>query len=120
MQTNDYVASIMWTNRELLKHEMSLDDEDIIDLPIMYFGTPAIPLWPSPINGLTIGNHYILSCPHGPKISGIDVIEQCYRAAFEGTGVVTHFIDIFEGYSQLGGDIHCGTNTVRHHAKLKK
>ncbi len=121
MKQNDAAAEIMAANREVLKREMSLDEAAIIDLPLVFFKgsggpLPAGPLWPSPINGLWVGKHYILSAPHGPKIDGTDVIEQCYRDAFEGTGVVLHFIDVFDGYSRYGGDIHCGTNAIRHRA----
>ncbi|MCP4613706.1 MAG: hypothetical protein GY845_33875 [Planctomycetes bacterium] len=65
MQINDSAAKVMLANREILKQEMSLDEEDIIDLPVVFMRTKGIPVWPNPINGLMMSNHYILSCPHG-------------------------------------------------------
>jgi protein-arginine deiminase len=114
MTINDSAEKIMIANRRKLKREMNLADDDIIDLPIMFWKKKGEPLWPNPVNGLVISNHYFISMPHGPIIDGKDVIEEAYREAFGGTGLVLHFTDAWNALSKRGGDIHCGTNTVRY------
>jgi protein-arginine deiminase len=110
---NDSAEKVMIANRRNLRREMNLTEDDIIDLPVMFWKKKGEPLWPNPVNGLVIGSHYIISMPRGPMIDGRDAIEEAYRRAFNGTGLVLHFIDAWNALSKRGGDIHCGTNTVR-------
>ena len=114
MAINDAAAKVMIVNRQKLKYEMNLDEEDIIDLPIIFMKQKGEPVWPNPVNGIVINNHYLISKPHGPIIDGKDAIQEAYRKAFTGTGTILHFVDAWDAFSKKGGDIHCGTNTVRY------
>ena len=117
MKTNDAAAETMTANRQKLMHEMNLDEDDVIDLPIIFMREKGEPVWPNPVNGIVINNHYIVSKPHGPIVGGEDAIEEAYREAFAGTDTILHFVDAWDALSKKGGDIHCGTNTVRYRLK---
>jgi protein-arginine deiminase len=117
MAINDSAGKIMMENRQQLKRDMDLDENDLIDLPVIFFKAKGRPLWPNPVNGLVVGSHFIASKPFGPMVNGSDAIEEACRDAFAGTGAILHFIDVYDAYSRRGGEIHCGTNTIRHRTR---
>ena len=103
MAVNDAAANVMIANRQKLKYEMNLDEEDIIDLPIIFMKEMGEPVWPNPVNGIVINNHYLVSKPHGPIIDGKDAIEEAYQEAFAGTGITLHYIDAWDAFTKRGG-----------------
>ena len=50
--------------------------------------------------------------PHGPKIANVDLFEQYFRSIIPSRTKV-YFINNWDSYYLLEGDINCGTNTKR-------
>ncbi|CAH1782438.1 unnamed protein product [Owenia fusiformis] len=103
-------------NRDTLKRELGLTEEDVIDVPALFHtvdGTGADAIFPGMVNMLVLGNHLGIPKPFGPKIQGICQFESYMRDQLEPLGVHCHFINDWESYHVLLGEIHCGTNTRR-------
>ena len=49
--------------------------------------------------------------PFGPRIGGVDVFETAVQNALGSGNVI--FIDDWELYHALLGEVHCGTNVIR-------
>ena len=110
--SNDAAAAVMLENEEILREELGLEDEDIIRVPVV-FKKNGWSLWPNIVNGLVLDKHFICPRPFGPEVEGQDAIEAALRASLQEIGVTTHFVDVFDAYSSMAGECHCGTNAVR-------
>ncbi|XP_068561522.1 protein-arginine deiminase type-2 isoform X2 [Cebidichthys violaceus] len=117
---NNYVQSCIDWNRDVLKRELGLDDEDIIDLPILFklvvedkTEYKAVAYYPDMVNMIVLGKNLGIPKPFGPKVNGHCALEaeMCYL--MEGLGLSCTFIDDFASYHQLLGEVHCGSNVRR-------
>ncbi|KAK6206826.1 hypothetical protein QIS74_13314 [Colletotrichum tabaci] len=68
---------------------------------------------PAAINGIVIGGHYLSPKPWGPVVDGVDLLEGAVRAAYGAAGMAVSFVDDFLSHHVGGGEIHCGSNTLR-------
>ncbi|NXP61121.1 PADI1 deiminase, partial [Chloropsis cyanopogon] len=102
-------------NRELLKQELGLSEQDIVDIPQLFILTDsrADALFPDMVNMLVLGRHLGIPKPFGPVVGGRCCLEQRVRELLEPLGLSCTFIDDFFSYHVLSGDVHCGTNVRR-------
>ncbi|NWY59599.1 PADI1 deiminase, partial [Chionis minor] len=102
-------------NRNLLKQELGLSEQDIIDIPQLFIlkGSRADALFPDMVNMLVLGRHLGIPKPFGPLVGGRCCLEERVRALLEPLGLTCTFIDDFFSYHVLSGDVHCGTNVRR-------
>uniref|UniRef100_A0A4W4EYT7 Protein-arginine deiminase n=1 Tax=Electrophorus electricus TaxID=8005 RepID=A0A4W4EYT7_ELEEL len=105
-------------NRDILKKELGLDDEDIIDLPILFKVFPkknkrAAAYYPDMVNMLVLGKNLGIPKPFGPQVQGTCVLEAEMRSLLEPLGLNCTFIDDFASYHKLQGEVHCGSNVHR-------
>jgi protein-arginine deiminase len=68
---------------------------------------------PAAINGIVVGKHYLSPKPWGPVVNGADVIEESVKVAYRRAGMSVTFIDDYMSHHVGGGEIHCGSNTLR-------
>ena len=102
----------MAKNEKILREELGLTDADIIHVPLV-FKRNGWSLWPNTVNGLVLDKHFICPKPFGPVIDGADAIETELATSLREVGITTHFVDVFDAYSSMAGECHCGTNAVR-------
>lgn len=69
--------------------------------------------FPASINGVVLGNHFICARAFGPVIDGKDIFQDAVEKAFRKSNMTVHFIDDFWSHHINGGDVHCGSNTLR-------
>ncbi|NWV00859.1 PADI1 deiminase, partial [Upupa epops] len=112
---NRHVQRCIDWNRDLLKQELGLSEQDIIDIPQLFIlrGSRADALFPDMVNMLVLGRHLGIPKPFGPKVGGQCCLEERVRALLEPLGLSCTFIDDYFSYHVLCGDVHCGTNVRR-------
>ncbi|XP_035857950.1 protein-arginine deiminase type-2 isoform X2 [Sander lucioperca] len=119
---NNYVQSCIDWNRDVLKRELGLDDEDIIDLPILFMLVTegeeesvlrAVAYYPDMVNMIVLGKNLGIPKPFGPKVNGRCALEAEMCSLMEGLGLSCTFIDDFATYHKLLGEVHCGSNVRR-------
>ena len=69
--------------------------------------------FPASINGVVLGNHFICARAFGPVIDGKDIFQEAVGEAFRKSNMTVHFIDEFWSHHINGGDVHCGSSTLR-------
>jgi len=114
-QNQQYQKHINW-NREILKHELDLGEEDIIDIPALFQDdgdNRAETFFPNMVNMIVLDQHLAIPKPFGPHIYAQCQFEAYVKAVLESLGLICHFIDDWDPYFRGGGEIHCGTNTSR-------
>ncbi|XP_044527229.1 protein-arginine deiminase type-3 [Gracilinanus agilis] len=120
-QHNQYAESCIDWNREILKQELGLTEEDIIDIPQLFRlkmvvsknELKAEALFPDMVNMLVLGKHLGIPKPFGPIINGQCCLEEKVRALLEPLGLKCTFIDDYFTYHIRSGEVHCGTNVRR-------
>uniref|UniRef100_A0AAV2M7D4 Protein-arginine deiminase n=1 Tax=Knipowitschia caucasica TaxID=637954 RepID=A0AAV2M7D4_KNICA len=116
---NNYVQSCIDWNRDVLKKELGLEDEDIIDLPILFKLVDdndqyrALAYYPDMVNMIVLGKHLGIPKPFGPKVNGTCALEQEMVSLMGGLGLSCTFIDDFASYHKQHGEVHCGSNVRR-------
>jgi hypothetical protein len=109
------------TVRSKFVTEMGLDLSDIAEVPILYVAEDtgggvlgrSDALTAGMVNMLVLGNACIAPKPFGPQAAGVDLFERSYSATLAACGLTVTFVDDWETYHLLQGEVHCGTNTLR-------
>ncbi|AWP02412.1 Peptidylarginine deiminase [Scophthalmus maximus] len=118
---NNYVQSCIDWNRDVLKRELGLDEEDIIDLPILFKLVKgekseelrAVAYYPDLVNMIVLGKNLGIPKPFGPKVNGRCALEAEMCSLMEGLDLRCTFIDNYASYHKLLGEVHCGSNVRR-------
>ncbi|KAL8198209.1 UNVERIFIED_CONTAM: hypothetical protein K2H54_001516 [Gekko kuhli] len=117
MNSNEYFQKCIDWNRDILKEELGLTEEDIIDIPQLF--TPEEPsgqaaaYFPNMVNMLVLERHLGIPKPFGPVVNRQCCLEKEVRQLLEPLGLSCTFIDDYKAYHQKHGEIHCGTNVCR-------
>ena len=104
--------------RDKLGQEISLDPDDVIEVPIIFMPNEVQPaladaLTTGMVNMLVINRHCIVPKPYGPVVGGLDLFEQDLRTKLTPMGLSLKFIDDWFEYHVNLGEVHCATNTLR-------
>jgi len=99
-----------------IKEATGITDEEIIRIPFLHMSTmgASIAYQPGTVNGLYVAdNHFVAPDPHGPVVDGKDIFREQMTHALEPLSVTVDFIDDWDEYHAVEGEIHCGTNSLR-------
>lgn len=82
--------------------------------PIVYGPGTLIAAHPAAINGVVLTARRIVA-PRtwGPRIQGQDILQTAVEAAYAKAGMQVSFIDDWSSHHEFGGEVHCGSNTLR-------
>lgn len=118
-QANAEFQSIMDDNKAILSRELGLDDEDMVDIPVAFYPyrddqgrlERTLAYFPDMVNHLVHKDLSIVPKPYGPLVDGKCAFEKAFEDALQGRRV--KFIDDWDSYHELSGEVHCGTNALR-------
>ena len=96
--------------QSLLCKELGITEADFVLLPALFKAGAS--LIPNPVNCLVCNGHLIVPHPNGAMIDGEDCFIQTMRSLL--APLPLHFVDIWDSYHVLLGEVHCGTNALRH------
>ncbi|KAF5856143.1 hypothetical protein ETB97_007826 [Aspergillus alliaceus] len=118
--------------QRVLQEETGVPDSDIYRLPSVFetgvcWGLDegvlperncsdehAAALYPGVINGLVLSDsQYLSPNPWGPVISGVDIMVEASNAVYGRIGYQVTYIDNWYSHHRDGGEVHCGTNSIR-------
>ena len=109
-----FQSNIDW-NRNKLKLELGLTEDDIVDVPVIYSeklgGADA--LTGNLTNMVLLGRHLIVPKPFGPIINGACAFESAISDILAPLDITVHAVDTWYSYHLLAGGAHCGTNVLR-------
>lgn len=100
----------------ILKKEVGLTDDEILHIPFLHMPADgySIAYQPGTVNGVYLSDTVFgAPKPHGPVIDGKDIFEAQLEEEFAKVGVTVAFIEDWDLYHALSGEVHCGTNTTR-------
>lgn len=108
-------------NVALLKAELGLGDDEIIEIPTIFEDIQGYKIAYSPgtVNLLAFGDYVVHADPFGPNIGGVDIFRKdlqdrlgtgVNKLGKAGKGLDVNFADDWYLYHILDGEVHCGTN----------
>jgi len=66
------------------------------------------------VNGAVLADtHFAAPRPHGPVINGVDIFESQLQKALSALGITVDWVEDWDLYHTLDGEVHCGSNTLR-------
>ncbi|NXL39266.1 PADI2 deiminase, partial [Glaucidium brasilianum] len=116
MQQNQYVQRCIDWNRDVLKKELGLTEEDIIDLPALFKldkQGKAVPYFPNMVTMIILARDLGIPKPFGPVLEGECCLEWRTRSLLEPLGLRCHFLEEVASYHGRFGEVRCGTNVQR-------
>ncbi|NXA60051.1 PADI2 deiminase, partial [Mohoua ochrocephala] len=115
-QQNQYVQRCIDWNRDILKKELGLLEEDIIDLPALFKldkQGKAVPYFPNTVTMIVLAKDLGIPKPFGPVAGGECCLERRIRALLEPLGLCCRFLEDVASYHGSLGEVRCGTKVQR-------
>ncbi|NXM91059.1 PADI2 deiminase, partial [Oenanthe oenanthe] len=115
-QQNQYVQRCIDWNRDILKRELGLLEEDIIDLPALFKldkQGKAVPYFPNTVTMMVLARDLGIPKPFGPVSGGECCLERRLRALLEPLGLRCRFLEDVASYHGSLGEVRCGTCVQR-------
>jgi protein-arginine deiminase len=127
LKDNAYAARKIKENLALLKRETGVTDAEIVKIPAMFErfgfpgqgepsdGAPKLGAYhPGAINGVVLApDKYLAPKQWGPVVAGKDILAEAVTKAYAKVGMRVRYLDDWRTHHVGGGEVHCGTNTIR-------
>ncbi|KAF4965507.1 hypothetical protein FSARC_6687 [Fusarium sarcochroum] len=125
MELNEQCAQRIDANIKILKEEVGITDDYIIRIPALFEGSnfPGADkgklqvgaFFPGVVNNLVLTGYHTCVAPNpwGPVVKGNDIIAEVIEAKYAKIGIKIKFIDDWNTHHNFGGEVHCGSNSVR-------
>uniref|UniRef100_A0A673T6Y0 Protein-arginine deiminase n=1 Tax=Suricata suricatta TaxID=37032 RepID=A0A673T6Y0_SURSU len=116
VQENQYFQRCLDWNRDILKKELGLTEQDIIDLPALFKmdeKRQARAYFPNMVNMIVLDKDLGIPKPFGPQVDEVCCLETHVRSLLEPLGLCCTFVDDISAYHKFLGEVHCGTNVRR-------
>jgi protein-arginine deiminase len=113
--SNEAVAEVN-AQVAILKAQTGVTDAEIVKIPYLHWKTSgySVAYQPGTANYSYVGPNTIAAPePHGPIINGVDVMKQQMQNAFAPYGISIKWVEDWNLYHRLLGEVHCGSNTDR-------
>ncbi|MGA9520049.1 MAG: protein-arginine deiminase family protein [Myxococcaceae bacterium] len=101
---------------EILRRETGITDAEIVRVPFLHQPVDGTSLayQPGTVNLLSINERNVLAPdPFGPVINGKDIFKAQLEEALAPYGITVRWVDDWNLYHRLAGEVHCGTNAAR-------
>jgi protein-arginine deiminase len=116
MTASDQAVAEVDAQLQILKTETGITDAEIIHVPFLHEPVQGTSLayQPGTINGLYYAaDTFAAPDPHGPMINGVDIFKDQFEKALATVSVKVAWIEDWDLYHRLSGEVHCGTNSKR-------
>lgn len=101
---------------QTLRDEIGVADEQLVWIPYLHERVlgKSLAYNPGTINSLYLADDlYAAPETHGPVIDGVDIFKEQFEAALADWGIGVAWIEDWDLYHILWGEVHCGTNSQR-------
>ncbi|KAB8068745.1 hypothetical protein BDV29DRAFT_162101 [Aspergillus leporis] len=132
IEVNHRMATCIDENVQRLQEETGITDREIFRVPMMFRTGLTFPrgvgissernnsdhlaaaLYPGVINNLVLSRSQIVAPkPWGPVVNGTDIMAAAAAEVYNRIGYNATYIDNWNSHHTWGGEVHCGTNTIR-------
>lgn len=100
----------------IFKRETGIADAEIIKVPFLHEDVQGTSLahMPGTVNMFVLDDKTVaVPNPHGPIIDGKDLFQKQLEDALAPYGYTVKWVENWNLYHRLAGEVHCGTNAMR-------
>jgi len=101
---------------DVIKQATGITDADIVPIPFLHWETSgwSVAFQPGTVNGIYMADDvFAAPDPHGPTIGGVDIFKDQMSDSLGNYGVAVEWIENWDLYHRLLGEVHCGSNATR-------
>lgn len=116
MAASDEAAANVDAQLSIIKAATGITDAEIIRIPFLHEPVQGFSLayQVGTVNGLYYADGaFAAPDPHGPIIGGKDIFKDQMETALSAIGITVVWVEDWDLYHRLSGEIHCGTNSKR-------
>jgi protein-arginine deiminase len=102
--------------KNVLIAQTGLTAQEMVPIPFLHMQSSgySVAFQPGTVNGIYLSNTVFgVPDPHGPTINGADPFQTQLVNVLAPFGVVPHWIEDWNLYHRLLGEVHCGSNVTR-------
>ncbi len=102
---------------DIFRDEVGIVDDDLIPIAFLHedYGQGSLAYQPGIINGISLKpDVFGAADPHGPEVDGDDIFKLDVEDLLGAVGVEVHWIETWDVYHVGVGQVHCGSNVIRH------
>lgn len=116
MNTSAWAAAEVDSQLTQIESETGITEADLVKVPFLHqpeYGY-AVAYNPGTVNGIYLSDQdFGAPDPHGPVVNGQDIFKKQLEEALAPFGVKVHWIENWNLYHALDGEVHCGSNVTR-------
>ncbi len=104
------------TQLAILQEATGLTEEEIVRVPFLFQNAMegVTAYQPATLNLLSLTPTQVVAPdPHGPIIDGKDLFKVQFEQALGAYGIRVHWVDAWDPFHLLQGDVHCATQSAR-------
>ena len=122
MEESEKGIALVDEQLQILLDETGLPEDEVLHLPFLHhsvFGL-SVAYQPGTVNGISLSQTVFASPrPYGPKIDGVDIFEAQMIEEYAKVGVTVYWVEDWDLYHVLLGEVHCGSNAFRETPSVK-
>jgi protein-arginine deiminase len=115
-QDNQWAVTEVEGQLETLKAEIGITDAELVQVPFLHWDMYgySVAYQPGFVNGIHLdGENYAPPKGHGPMVDGGYVFQEWVTENFAAAGLTLHFLEDWDLYHRLLGEVHCASNATR-------
>jgi protein-arginine deiminase len=100
----------------ILKSTTGITDAEIVKIPFLHWKQSgySVAYQPGTVNFSYVGPTTVAAPkPYGPVVGGVDIFQNQMQQALAAYGITVKWIEDWDLYHRLLGEVHCGANTDR-------
>lgn len=116
MNESAWAATKISEQVNALKQETGVTDAEIVKVPFTFDNASgySVAYQPGTVNGVYLSDtDFGPPNPHGPVINGQDIFKVQLENALMPFGITVRWIEDWDLYHRLDGEVHCGSNSTR-------
>jgi len=113
---NNWALAEIDDQQSALKQATGITDNDFVSVPAVWWEQYnwLVAYVPGIANGVALSNDDFASPdPHGPTINGQDLFISETNQNLNPLGITVRWVEDWDLYHRLDGEVHCGSNTTR-------
>lgn len=116
MNESAWAATQIEDQVDTIQGATGLLDSEVVTLPFLFEQVSGYSgaYQPGTVNGIYLADDvFAPPDPHGPTIGGVDPFQDDMEDVLGGYGVQVSWVENWDLYHRLSGEVHCGTNVTR-------
>ena len=113
---NQWAVTEVEGQLQTIKDETGITDDELVQVPFLHWNMygHSVAYQPGFVNGIHLdGDNFAVPKGYGPMVDGGYLFQEWVSENFEAVGLTVHYLEDWNLYHRLLGEVHCGSNATR-------